>query len=126
VLLVGPGPVLTNAWAGREEKGSTKAAVRHDRRAAHGQGRLDPHPAGIARIMSTSSASPGPLKRLGLRLKKAATVVYGPSELPDDVDPVKNIDRGLGQTPSSDEPLEPPKRSERQRSYDELPKGKAE
>jgi len=76
--------------------------------------------------MSTSSRSPGPLKRIGLRLKKAATVVYGPSELPDGIDPVKNIDRELGKQPASDRAPQPPKRSERQQSYDELPKGTAE
>lgn len=75
----------------------------------------------------SETRTPGPLKRFGLRAKKWATFVYGPSELPRDIDPVKRIDdEQLGQTPTSEQPPAPPQRSERQKSYDELPKGTAE
>jgi hypothetical protein len=75
----------------------------------------------------SATGVPGPLKRFGLRAKKWATFVYGPAELPRDIDPVKRIDdEELGQTPTSELPPKPPVRSERQKSYDELPKGTAE
>jgi hypothetical protein len=65
----------------------------------------------------------GPLSRIGYWFKRTATFLYGPADLPAEVDPIVSMDEEMG----NDTDARPaPQRSERQRSYDELPRGTAE
>lgn len=70
------------------------------------------------------STTTNPFVRLGLWIKRTATFIYGPADLPDEVDPVAEIDRELGRDPQP--PQSRPKLSERQQSYENLPRGNAE
>jgi hypothetical protein len=63
---------------------------------------------------------PGALKRAGLWIKRTATFLYGPPDLPDEVDPVADLDERLGRDPH---PTQDPKLTERQQSYENLPRG---
>jgi len=65
----------------------------------------------------------GPLARIGYWFKRTATFLYGPADLPHDVDPIVTMDEEMGNDP---DPAPEPHRSDRQRSYDELPRGTAE
>jgi hypothetical protein len=65
------------------------------------------------------------LARIGLAIKRAATFVYGPAEIRPDVDPIVQIDRERGAEPTP-ETRPAPRLSERQQSYQDLPRGTAE
>jgi hypothetical protein len=65
----------------------------------------------------------GLLASIGYALKRTATFFWGPADLREEVDPLVQLDAEHGVGPS--EPAEP-KPSERQRSYDQLPRGTAE
>lgn len=69
--------------------------------------------------MPASERRPGPLRRAGLCMKRLATALYGPADLPDEVDPLTDVDAELGK---DTHPEEPPHRSERQIAYDNLPR----
>jgi hypothetical protein len=71
----------------------------------------------------SATPRPNPVVRLGLWIKRAATFVYGPAEIRPQVDPVVDLDRQLGREPQ--EPV-PPKLTERQQPYQDLPRGTAE
>lgn len=65
----------------------------------------------------------GPIASIGYALKRTALFFWGPADQRDEVDPIVALDREHGI-----ERPEPkgPQRSERQRSYDNLPRGTAE
>lgn len=65
----------------------------------------------------------GPLASIGYVLKRTATFFWGPADLREEVDPLVQLDAEHGVEPA--EPADP-KASERQRSYDQLPRGTAE
>lgn len=69
--------------------------------------------------MSTAARGHGPLARLRYCLKRTATFLYGPADLPDEVDPITRMDEEMGVDP---QPRDEPHRSERQRSYEALPR----
>ncbi len=71
----------------------------------------------------TDDKRPNLLVRAGLAIKRAATFVYGPAEIRPASDPVVQIDRERGVQP---DPRREPKLSERQQSYENLPRGTAE
>ena len=73
--------------------------------------------------MSGSEQRRGPIAAIGYALKRTATFFWGPADLRPEVDPLVQLDREQGVEPSSPAA---PHRSERQRSYDELPRGTAE
>lgn len=72
----------------------------------------------------TDDQRPSLLKRMGLAVTRAATFVYGPAEIRRDVDPVVQLDRERGVDPGPSRPE--PTLSERQQSYQNLPRGTAE
>ncbi len=65
----------------------------------------------------------GPLATIGYALKRTATFFWGPADLREEVDPLVQLDAEHGV--ERQEPA-PPQPSERQRSYDQLPRGTAE
>ena len=71
-------------------------------------------------MATTSRVRRGPFARLATFLKRMATFVWGPAELPTDVDPIVALDRERGIDPR---PLDEPHPSERQQSLDRLPRG---
>jgi hypothetical protein len=73
--------------------------------------------------MSRSDQRRGPLASIGYALKRTATFFWGPADLRDEVDPLVQLDAEQGVAPA--EPAEP-RLTERQRSYENLPRGKAE
>lgn len=66
---------------------------------------------------------PNLVVRTGLAIKRAVTFVYGPAEIRPEVDPIVQLDRerGADTTPKPAVEL-----TERQQSYENLPRGKAE
>jgi hypothetical protein len=73
--------------------------------------------------MSTAQPKQGLLASIGYALKRTATFVWGPAELREEVDPIVALDAEQGV--ERPEP-EGPRLTERQRSYENLPRGKAE
>lgn len=69
--------------------------------------------------MTDAAQDRGPLARLRYCFKRTATFLYGPADLPDEVDPITNMDEDMGVDPH---PREEPHTSERQRSYEALPR----
>jgi hypothetical protein len=71
-----------------------------------------------------SAPTRNPFARLGLWIKRTLTFIYGPAEMRDETDPIVEIDRELGRDTHPQH--EPPKLSERQQSYQDLPRGTGE
>lgn len=73
--------------------------------------------------MSSSEPRRGLLASIGYVFTRTATFFWGPADLREEVDPIVRLDAEQGIEPT--EP-EPPKLSERQQSYENLPRGTAE
>jgi len=71
-------------------------------------------------MSSEKSERHGPFAWIGYVFKRTATFLYGPADLPDEVDPLMKMDEEIGLDP---DPKDQPHVSERQRSYDNLPRG---
>ena len=71
----------------------------------------------------TDTTRPNLLVRAGLAIKRAATFVYGPAEIRPESDPIVQLDRerGADTTPKPAVEL-----TDRQQSYQDLPRGTAE
>ncbi|HET7900376.1 MAG TPA: hypothetical protein VFL59_04260 [Candidatus Nanopelagicales bacterium] len=73
--------------------------------------------------MSGTEQGRGPFASIGYAFKRVATFFWGPADLREEVDPIVALDREQGVEPS---PPAEPRPTERQRSYDNLPRGTAE
>jgi hypothetical protein len=62
----------------------------------------------------------GPFAWIGYAFKRTATLLYGPADLPDEVDPIVKLDEEMGNDPK---PKPEPHVSDGQRAYDNLPRG---
>ena len=65
----------------------------------------------------------GPLARVGYCIKRTAIFIYGPADLPDDVDPITQLDRKMG---VDTHPHRDPHESAHQRAYNRLPRSQHE
>ena len=73
--------------------------------------------------MTSTGPRRGPLAAIGYALKRTATFFWGPADLRDEVDPLVQLDQDQGvERPVPEEP----RLTERQRSYENLPRGTAE
>jgi hypothetical protein len=74
-------------------------------------------------MSSESAPKHGPLANIGYWIKRTATYLYGPADLPDDVDPIAQMDDEMG---VETQPHDEPHVSERQQAYDNLPRSEHE
>jgi len=61
----------------------------------------------------------GPVATIGYLVKRTATFLYGPADLPDDVDPIVQMDKEMG---VDTHPADEPHVTDRQRAFDSLPR----